>query len=212
MIGPASTFVLLVLLPVDFTYPVFAVLLFSRASPWGRSPRPTGRRDEQPARRRPRRGAGMNATFQNSAQVLSIGIFFSLMIVGAGIQAPTHHGERPRPTACRPQVAIAHLPPVSTLFAAFLGYNPASHLLGPHVLAQLTPSQRAAVTGERFSPSLIPTPSTTGCTRRSPSASSCAWWARRPRGPVATTAPATVTVAREPGAPVGRPKEATHAG
>ena len=51
--------------------------------------------------------------------------------------------------------AIAHLPPVSTLFAAFLGYNPATHLLGPHVLAQLTPAQRATVTGERFFPSLM---------------------------------------------------------
>jgi hypothetical protein len=52
-------------------------------------------------------------------------------------------------------VAISHLPPVSTLFAAFLGYNPASHLLGPHVLSQLSASQRATVTGEQFFPSLI---------------------------------------------------------
>ena len=52
-------------------------------------------------------------------------------------------------------VSISHLPPVSTLFAAFLGYNPASHLLGPHVLSQLTPAQRSTVTGERFFPSLI---------------------------------------------------------
>ena len=53
-------------------------------------------------------------------------------------------------------VSISHLPPVSTLFAAFLGYNPASHLLqGPHVLSQLTPGQRATVTGERFFPNLL---------------------------------------------------------
>jgi hypothetical protein len=52
-------------------------------------------------------------------------------------------------------VSISHLPPVSTLFAAFLGYNPASHLIGPHVLSQLTPVQRATVTGERFFPTLI---------------------------------------------------------
>ncbi len=52
-------------------------------------------------------------------------------------------------------VTISHLPPVSTLFAAFLGYNPASHLLGPHVLSQLSQHQRTTVTGERFFPSLI---------------------------------------------------------
>ena len=102
-------------------------------------------------------GSGMNTTFQNSAQVLSIGIFFTLIIVGLSDHLPaalvsglTAHGV-PEATA----QSISHLPPVSTLFAAFLGYNPAGHLLGPHVLSQLSPSQRATVTGERFFPSLI---------------------------------------------------------
>ena len=102
-------------------------------------------------------GSGMNTTFQNSAQVLSIGIFFSLIILGLADTLPaalvkglTAHGV-PSDTA----VSISHLPPVSTLFAAFLGYNPAAHLLGPHVLSELTPGQRATVTGERFFPSLI---------------------------------------------------------
>ena len=62
----------------------------------------------------------------------------------------TAHGV-PEATA----VSISHLPPVSTLFAAFLGYNPAGHLLGPHVLSQMTPAQRSTVTGERFFPNLI---------------------------------------------------------
>jgi hypothetical protein len=102
-------------------------------------------------------GSGMNTTFQNSAQVLSIGIFFTLIIVGLSDTLPpalvrglSAHGV-PHTTA----ESISHLPPVSTLFAAFLGYNPASHLIGPHVLSQLTPVQRATVTGERFFPSLI---------------------------------------------------------
>jgi hypothetical protein len=99
----------------------------------------------------------MNTTFQNSAQVLSIGIFFTLIIVGLSDHLPgalvsglTAHGV-PEVTA----QSISHLPPVSTLFAAFLGYNPASHLLGPHVLAQLTPAQRATITGGKFFPGLI---------------------------------------------------------
>src|SRR5438309_1542844 len=85
-------------------------------------------------------GGGMNQTFQNSAQVLSIGIFFTLMIIGlsatlphtmsAGLQA---HGV-PAVTAHH----VAQLPPVSILFAAFLGYNPIQHLVGVHALAHLT--------------------------------------------------------------------------
>jgi hypothetical protein len=53
---------------------------------------------------------------------------------------------------------VAHLPPVSILFAAFLGYNPIQHLLGPHVLAALSASDRAAITGHSFFPHLISAP------------------------------------------------------
>jgi hypothetical protein len=102
----------------------------------------------------------MNQTFQNSAQVLSIGIFFTLMIIGlsstlpqtmaAGLQA---HGVAPG-TAHQ----VASLPPVSILFAAFLGYNPIQHLLGPHVLAGLSAHNQAALTGTSFFPTLISAP------------------------------------------------------
>ena len=158
MLGSAVAFFLLEQLPVDFSYSVFAVLLFFTGivmSAFGASNR-TGVMNSLPAADRGA-GSGMNTTFQNSAQVLSIGIFFTLIIVGLSDHLPaalvsglTGHGV-PLPTA----EAISHLPPVSTLFAAFLGYNPAAHLLGPHVLAHLTPTQRATVTGEKFFPSLI---------------------------------------------------------
>jgi hypothetical protein len=102
----------------------------------------------------------MNQTFQNSAQVLSIGIFFTLMIIGlsttlphtmsAGLQA---HGV-PAATARH----VAQLPPVSILFAAFLGYNPIQHLVGNHVLAHLSVHQHALVVGRSFFPQLISTP------------------------------------------------------
>jgi MFS family permease len=158
MLGSAVAFFLLEQLPVDFSYSVFAVLLFFTGivmSAFGASNR-TGVMNSLPAADRGA-GSGMNTTFQNSAQVLSIGIFFTLIIVGLSDHLPaalvsglTGHGV-PLPTA----EAISHLPPVSTLFAAFLGYNPAAHLLGPHVLAHLSPTQRATVTGEKFFPSLI---------------------------------------------------------
>jgi MFS family permease len=158
MLGTAVCFSLFLLLPINFAYPEFALLLFVTGlcmSSFGSSNR-TGVMNSLPASDRGA-GSGMNTTFQNSAQVLSIGIFFSLIILGLADHLPsalvsglTAHGV-PQATA----VKISHLPPVSTLFAAFLGYNPASHLLGPHVLAQMTPAQRSTVTGERFFPNLI---------------------------------------------------------
>jgi MFS family permease len=158
MIGTAICFALFELIPVDFSYPEFGVLLFVTGvcmSSFGSSNR-TGVMNSLPARDRGA-GSGMNTTFQNSAQVLSIGIFFTLIILGLADTLPdalvkglTAHGV-PTDTA----VQISHLPPVSTLFAAFLGYNPASHLLGSHVLSELSAHQRATVTGERFFPSLI---------------------------------------------------------
>ena len=99
-------------------------------------------------------GSGMNTTFQNSAQVVSIGIFFSLIILGLSASLPQslYHGlvghGVPQATAHR----VSHLPPVSTLFAAFLGYNPIQHLIGSGVLSQLSPHQQAVLTGRSFFP------------------------------------------------------------
>jgi hypothetical protein len=53
---------------------------------------------------------------------------------------------------------VGHLPPVSILFAAFLGYNPIQSLLGPHVVASLSAASRATLTGGSFFPHLISVP------------------------------------------------------
>ncbi len=53
---------------------------------------------------------------------------------------------------------ISHLPPVSTLFASFLGYNPVQQLLGPHVLASLPAADAHTLTGRSFFPNLITGP------------------------------------------------------
>jgi hypothetical protein len=109
-----------------------------------------------------RRGvaSGMRATVKNGGMLVSIGVFFSLVTAGlaatplstlyAGL---THYGVRAS-TASQ----IAHLPPTSALFGAFLGYNPIAQLLPPSVLAQLTPANRAALLGKSFFPNLISGP------------------------------------------------------
>jgi MFS family permease len=161
MLATAVCFVLLELLPVNFPYWLFAILLFLTGmsmSAFG-SPNRVGIMNALPAGDRGA-GSGMNTTFQNSAQVLSIGIFFSLMIAGLAASLPTSmyagltaHGV---PAAAASQ--IAHLPPVTTLFAAFLGYNPIQHLMGAKLLSALPASQQAVLTGRSFFPSLISAP------------------------------------------------------
>jgi hypothetical protein len=105
-------------------------------------------------------GGGMNQTFQNSAQVVSVGVFFTLMIAGlsATLPAAVASGLRAHGVDATTAAHVAHLPPISVLFAAFLGYNPAEHLLGAHVLAHLSAHNRALITGRSFFPQLIAAP------------------------------------------------------
>ncbi len=161
MVVAAAAFVGLLLLPVDFSYPVFAALLFINGAGMGlfASPNRTAIMNSLPARQRGA-GGGMSTTFQNSAMVLSIGIFFSLMIIGLASGLPgaldsglVAHGVQPAVAA-----KVSHLPPVATLFAAFLGYNPVRSLLGGHVLGGLTHAQAATLTGRSFFPHLIAGP------------------------------------------------------
>jgi MFS family permease len=161
MVGSAVSFALLALLPVDFSYPLFAAILLGMGISMGMfaSPNRAGVMNSLPAEHRGA-GGGMNQTFQNSAQVLSIGIFFTLMILGLSSTLPhaldaglTANGV-PAATAAK----VAHLPPVSVLFAAFLGYNPAKELIGPHVLSQLPAHDAATISGHGFFPHLIAAP------------------------------------------------------
>jgi hypothetical protein len=104
--------------------------------------------------------SGMRATFQNSGTSLSIGVFFSLMIAGLAGSLPQTltSGLQAHGVAAHVADGVAQLPPVSTLFAAFLGSNPVGHLLGPDVLSGLAPGDRATLTGGEFFPQLVSGP------------------------------------------------------
>ncbi|HUO48248.1 MAG TPA: MFS transporter [Acidimicrobiales bacterium] len=158
MLATAGCFVLLELLPVDFPYWAFGTLLFVTGlalASFG-APNRTGVMNSLPAAHRGA-GSGMNSTFQNSAQVFSIGIFFTLILVGLSstLKTSLYHGLVAHGVPVATATRAAHLPPVSTLFAAFLGYNPIQHLVGSGTLAQLTPAQRADLLGHGFFPTLI---------------------------------------------------------
>ena len=160
MLLSAVSFAALLLVPADFAYPVFALIIFLNGVSMGlfASPNTAAIMNAVPARHRGV-ASGIRVTFMNVGLPLSIGLFFTLMIVGLNATVPTalYSGLTangvPGPLAHR----LAGLPPISYLFASFLGYNPLGALLGP-VLGQLPPADAARLTGRTFFPSLISGP------------------------------------------------------
>ncbi len=165
MLAAAASFLLLELLPIDFAYIAFAPLLLLNGLGMGAfaSPNRAAVMNSLPPEHRGA-GGGMNATFQSSAQVLSIGIFFTLVIVGLSgtLSTSLEHGLVAHGVARAAAARAAALPPVTTLFAAFLGYNPMAHILGAHTLSLLPARTRAGLTGRGFFPHLIAVPFAAG--------------------------------------------------
>jgi MFS family permease len=164
MLGAALSFVFLALLPIDFPYPLFAAVLFMNGVSMGMfaSPNRAGVMNSLPPGDRGA-GGGMNQTFQNSAQVLSVGIFFTLMILGLAAHLPQTMASGLEAHGV-PHAAAVHagqLPPVSILFAAFLGYNPIQHLVGPSVLGHLPAHVQSLLTGR-----VLPAPDLRAISRR----------------------------------------------
>jgi MFS family permease len=157
----ATSFVLLIVLPVDFSYLWFALILLLNGIGMGlfQSPNTAGVMNSLPPAQRGA-GAGMLATFNVASSVLSIGVFFTLMIVGlaTGLTHATQSGLVAHGVTPVDATRISHLPPVATLFAAFLGYNPVKTLLGPRVLGGLSPTNAHTLTGRGFFPHLISAP------------------------------------------------------
>jgi MFS family permease len=157
-----AAFVGLIALPVDFSYPAFAGLLFASGLGQGMfsAPNTSAVMSSVPPGQRGV-ASGMRATFQNSGTALSIGVFFSLMIAGLATSLPhtLSAGLRAQGVPAADATHVATLPPVSTLFAAFLGDNPIGHLLGSNGLLDALPAHsRQTLTGKAFFPELVSGP------------------------------------------------------
>jgi len=153
-----ASFVGLMLLPVDFSYWQFALLITVNGIGVGMfsAPNSSSIMSSVPASQRGA-ASGMRSTFQNSGTALSIGVFFSLMI--AGIASSLPHALTTGLRAHGVPAGVAHhvssLPPVSSLFAALLGENPLRHLIGSGTLASLPAGSRDVLTGTAFFPRLL---------------------------------------------------------
>jgi MFS family permease len=156
----ALSFVLLLFLPVDFPYWLFGLIVALNGFGSGvfAAPNRAEMMNAVPAHQRGA-AAGMIATVMNTAFVLSIGIFFSLMVAGLSSSLPSAMSggliAQGIPAAAAHQ--LSHLPPIGVLFAAFLGYNPMKQLLGP-LLSHLPAAHAAYVAGRQFFPQLITSP------------------------------------------------------
>ena len=161
MLAAAVSFMLLIFLPIDFSYPEFAAILFVNGLAMGAfsAPNRAAIMNSLPPADRGA-GGGMNSTFQNAAQVFSMGIFFTLILSGlaATLSTTLTQGLMQHGVPDAAAAAVGRLPPVSILFAAFLGYNPIQTLLSGDVLHQLSPGNLATVTGHEFFPNLIAPP------------------------------------------------------
>ena len=158
----ACCFTGLMLLPIDFHYWVFALLIFGNGVGSGlfASPNTAAIMSSVPAQNRGA-ASGMRSTFQNSGMSLSIGIFFSLLIAGLANTLPKTltAGLTAQGVPLKQSLTIAHLPPVSTVFSAMLGYNPIQNMLAPTGLLKTLPAKNVAIlTGRQFFPTLISGP------------------------------------------------------
>jgi MFS family permease len=157
----AATFVALIVIPVDFDYRLFAVLIFLNGVGGGvfTSPNSAAIMSSVPPAERGA-ASGIRATFTNAGMSLSIGTFFSLMIAGLAHSLPATMSAGLQQQGVSADVAhqLAGLPPVGSLFAAFLGYNPIAELLGPSGALQQPGVNSAVLTGRHFFPDLISGP------------------------------------------------------
>jgi len=158
----AATFVALLLIPVNFPYWLFALITLMNGIGSGMfaAPNRTAIMNSVPANQRGA-ASGMTGTFVNAGNSLSIGIFFSLMIAGLAATLPTamRTGLTSHGVGSGVAQQIANTPPVGSLFAAFLGYNPISAILGPTgALKTLSRGDLTSLTGKEFFPQLISAP------------------------------------------------------
>jgi MFS family permease len=157
-----ASFLLLELLPINFNYIWFALLVFMFAVGMGLffAPNQAAVMNSLPADQRGA-GAGMLNTFQNSATVLSMGLFFTIVTLGLASRLPSHLYRGLTAAGVAPGAAklVSSEPPIGSLFSAFLGYNPIKELLGPTGALQHMPAKQVAyITGRSFFPRLMEEP------------------------------------------------------
>jgi nitrate/nitrite transporter NarK len=158
MLLSALSFVLLTMLPANFSYLPFVIILLIAGVGMGMfaAPNTTAIMNAVPPEHRGA-SSGMRATLQNTGAALSMTLYFSILIIGLTQHLPTamYQGLVNLGVPAAVALQVANLPPTGALFAAFLGYNPMAQLLPAAVLQQLPLANQQLILGKVFFPELI---------------------------------------------------------
>jgi MFS family permease len=167
MLITAVGFIGLILVPINFAYPLLAALLLLIGMGMGMfaAPNTTAIMNSVPPENRGA-ASGMRATFQNTAQTLSITLIFTVVTAGlaAHLPATLFQGLTQAGIPAAAAQTVANLPPTAAMFATFLGYNPLGTLLPAQILNALPVAGRAVLLGKSFFPTLISAPFKSGLT------------------------------------------------
>ena len=158
MLLSGAMYAVMMTFPANFSYWPFAAVMFVSGIGGGlfASPNTASIMNSVPARYRGA-ASGMRVTFAQSGMPLSMGLFFTLLVVGLNSKVPSamYNGLLAHGVPAASAAQLSHMPPLGYIFAAFLGINPLKSLLGPTVLSHLAPGQAAAITSRSFFPQLI---------------------------------------------------------
>jgi len=164
MVITALGFLLLAGLPYDFSYPSFALIIFLMGVGNGMfaAPNTASIMNSLPPEHRGA-GSGMRATLQNTGQTVSLGIFFTIVILGLTKTLPSALYSSLVGAGVPAQVAqrVSNIPPTGALFSAFLGYDPVKSILSnvPSTLAASIPPQAiSAIEAKTWFPTTIAPP------------------------------------------------------
>jgi Arabinose efflux permease len=165
MLVAAGGFLGLMTLPPNFNYVVFVLFTFLIGMGMGMfaAPNTTAIMNSVPAEDRGV-SSGMRATFQNTANTLSITFIFTIVTIGLASSLPTTMFQGLTKAGIPADAAhvVANLPPTSALFAAFLGYNPMGTILPAKLLNALPVAAKTELLGKTFFPSLLAGPFKSG--------------------------------------------------
>ncbi len=150
-------FLMLAILPVNFAYADFAVIIFLLGAGQGMfaAPNTISIMNSVPPQNR---GAtsGIQGTLTNASFMFSMVVFFTILIFGLGATLPKvlYNGLIMQNVPNQTAATVSKLPPTSALFAALLGYNPMQTLLS-NATSSIPKANLTVITGTKFFPSLI---------------------------------------------------------
>lgn len=160
MLLVAVAFLILAVLPYDFDYVPFAIALLIMGIGNGMfsSPNAAAIMNSVPPGERGVT-SGMMSTLMNSGFVVSMGMFFTIIVVGLTKSfPPVLSASLTSAGAAQLIPAMSTIPPTGALFAAFLGYNPVQMILTampPSVIGMIAPATIATLTGVIWFPTTL---------------------------------------------------------